>query len=162
MSNSRSVDEMLVQRHADGELNGAARDRLQARLLVEPELQRMLEEAEGTRALFRRSAAGAPDPLPTPGFAERVLQRARRLPTGEELEDLESAVRAGDLLFARRLLVAALVLVGALVAFGAGLITVAEPDSLEATPDEISAQIRELDEAIVQEQRAEEREGRGR
>lgn len=134
-------DELLLQRHLDGELEPTAAAAFQARLAAEPDLAAAAAAARGLRSGFAAARAGAA--RPSAGFTAGVLAATRRLPSRQQLEQAD--VAAGAVAFCRRLLLAAAVLAGLGLAWQAGLVGGAEPVTLQAAPGDVQRVIEELD-----------------
>jgi len=141
-------DRVLLSRLLDGGLGDLEQRSLRSRIEREPALAAAFRELEAGRDWFARARSGAPPAGPTPGFADRVLDKVRRLPDPAALAEASAASEARALVFVRRLVVAALLLLGASVLLTAGLWTAADADRLEASPAEIEQLMEQLDEAI--------------
>ena len=136
-------DQLLLQRHLDGELDTAAATAFGARLAAEPELARAAADAAALRRGF--AAARRSTLRPSPSFTAGVLAAVRQLPSRQQLEQADVAASAGRL--CRRLLLAAALLAGLGFAWQAGLVGRSEPATLQAAPDpgEVLRVIQELD-----------------
>jgi anti-sigma factor RsiW len=123
-----SADELLVQRHVDGELAPAAAAAFAARLAAEPVLRQRVESLPALR---------------TGDFAGKVMAAVRQLPSRQQLEQAGAA--GGAAMFCRRLLLAAALLAGLGLAWGLGLCDGGAPQELHATPDEMQRELDRLD-----------------
>lgn len=126
--------EREVQRYVDGELQGAALAEFEARLLRDAALRAAVEESRSLRAVL--ASAAAPAAAAPAGFAARVLDEVRRLPSRAEL----AADGAGDdrdlahvVAMARRLFVAAVLIGGLALLIWAGLLRRTDSARVEAS-----------------------------
>jgi anti-sigma factor RsiW len=138
-------DELLLQRHLDGELDAAASAAFTARLASEPELARALADAKALQSGFR--AARADTMRPPASFAASVLAAVRQLPSRLELERAD--VAAAGVTLCRRLLLVAALLVGAGMAWHFGLLHDDAPATVEAAPGDVQRELERLD-ALLQ------------
>ena len=119
------------------------------RLEREPGLQAAVSELEELRAWFGGDRGQSPMPA-SRGFSASVLAAARRLPTREELRELDIQERDDqtDLVnYARRISFAAAMLIGvALLLFVTAQVSVTT--QVEATPLRVEQTMERLDEAI--------------
>ncbi len=134
-------DELLLQRHLDGELDAAASAALRARLAAEPELAKGLDEARALRTGFLVGRATAM--RPSASFTGKVLAAARQLPSRRELEQADVAERA--MRVCRRILLAAALLAGVGLLWQFGAARSGGSGQLQAVPDEAQRVIDELD-----------------
>jgi anti-sigma factor RsiW len=143
-------DELQLQRYLDGELPPDDAAAFTARLTAEPALRRRHDDARALRAGF---AAARSDGRRAPaGFTANVLAAARRLPTREEMQQLD--VAAGGASLCRRILLAAAVLFALGLLWRSGLVTESSPDTLQATPADVQREIERLDELVKTDARA--------
>jgi anti-sigma factor RsiW len=136
-----SADELLVQRHVDGELAPAAAAAFAARLAAEPVLRQRVESLQALRTGFL--AGRERGPRPGADFAGKVMAAVRQLPSRQQLEQAGAA--GGAAMFCRRLLLAAALLAGLGLAWGLGLCDGGAPQELHATPDEMQRELDRLD-----------------
>jgi anti-sigma factor RsiW len=134
-------DELLLQRHLDGELDPAAAAAFHARLAAEPALARALDDARALRTGFLAGREFAM--RPPASFTAAVLAAARGLPGREQLQRMDLA--ASGIRICRRLLVAAAVVAGIGLLWQAGLVRLGTPAVLQASPGEMQRVIDELD-----------------
>lgn len=137
-------DELLLQRHLDGELDAVAAAAFRARLAAEPQLARAADEARSLHAGFL--AAREATRRPSPSFTAGVLAAVRRLPDRQQLEQAE--VAAGAIGTCRRILLAAAILAGLGLLWHFGFVHDG-PTTLQAAPGEIQREIDRLD-ALLQ------------
>lgn len=142
--NLSNRDELLVQRHLDGELSPTDAAAFAVRLDAEPTLREGLALARALRGAFVAAREGAV--RPRAGFKAAVLGAVRKLPTRLQLEQADVADRTMSL--CRRLLLAAMLLGGIGFAVGAGLFGGAEANTMQASPGEIQRELDRL-EAVV-------------
>jgi anti-sigma factor RsiW len=138
-------DELLLQRHLDGELDASAAAAFAARLAAEPALARAAAEAQSLRRGFQ--VARATTMRPPASFAASVSAMVRQLPTRLELQQADVAAAATTL--CRRILLVAAVLFGAGALWHFGLVSDASPATVEAAPDDVQREIERLD-ALLQ------------
>lgn len=134
-------DELLLQRHLDGELDAAAASALAARLAAEPDLAQAAAAARSLRAGF--ALARAATMRPSASFPAKVLAATRQLPDRLRLEQAERA--AGAVGLCRRLLLAAAILAGLGLLWHSGLVRDSQPTMLQAAPGEMQREIDLLD-----------------
>lgn len=134
-------DELLLQRHLDGELDPAAVAALRARLAAEPALARALDDARALRTGFLAGREFAMRPPAT--FAAGVLAAARQLPARDQLQRMDVAATA--IRVCRRLLIAAAVLAGIGFLWQAGFVRLGAAPMLQAAPAEVQRVIEALD-----------------
>lgn len=135
-------DELLLQRHLDGELEPTAAAAFQARLVAEPALRQRRDEALAVRAAFAAAASTAVR-RPRADFVAGVLAAVRQLPTRLQLQQAD--VLTGAFTFCRRLLLAAAVLAALGLLWGSGLLVDGGGKSLQASPDDVRHEIERLD-----------------
>lgn len=161
MKKRSEADERLVSRLVDDELNERERADAEERLRVDARLREAVVVQREVRDWFAEVGRDPRDQAPhgSPGFVDRVMNEARRLPPREALLQelgVEGEVEARErveLRTARRLLVAAvLVLCGSLL-FAAQLIRRADTRHLEAVDQR---RIEEIDRRLELERRAHE------
>ena len=136
-----SADELLVQRHVDGELAPAAAAAFAARLAAEPALRQRVESLQALR--IGVLAGREHGPRPGAEFAGKVMAAVRRLPSRQQLE--QASAVGGAAVFCRRLLLAAALVAGLGLAWGLGLCDGGAPQELHATPDEMQRELDRLD-----------------
>ena len=140
-------DELLLQRHLDGELDAAANAVFRTRLATEPGLAKAAEAARSLRAGFR--AVRDASMRPSPSFTAGVLAAARQLPSRHLLEQADVAAAAAG--FCRRILLAAAVLAGLGLLWHSDLVNHPQPATLQAAPGEVQRVIDELDARLQKE-----------
>jgi anti-sigma factor RsiW len=140
-----AADELLVQRHVDGELAPEAAAAFAARLVVESALRQRVEALQALRAGFL--AGRDTGPRPRADFAGKVMAAVRQLPSRQQLE--QATAVGGAMMFCRRLLLAAVLLGGVGLAWGTGLFDGGTSAELHATPDEVQRELDRLD-ALLQ------------
>ena len=96
MSELSERDERLVSGYVDGQLDGDAAVAFERRLLAEPVLRRAVDEQRQVRGWFGSAGDDGDAQGPAPGFADRVLDRVRRLPVADAGSAVGSA--AGEVL----------------------------------------------------------------
>jgi anti-sigma factor RsiW len=136
-----TADQLLLQRHLDGELEAAADAAFRARLAAEPELADAATSARALRVGF--AAARATTMRPPATFAAAVVAASRRLPTRHMLEQAD--VTAGAIAMCRRLLLAALVLGALGLLWHSGLVRDESPATMQASPADVQREIERLD-----------------
>jgi anti-sigma factor RsiW len=134
-------DRMLLQRHLDGELDGAASTAFAARLAAEPSLARAAAAERALRGVLA-TARGDVRRAP-PSFAANVVAAARRLPTRQQLEQAD--VAAGAVSLCRRLLLAAAIVAGLGLVWHSGLVHLGQPQPLQAAPGDVKREMDRLD-----------------
>jgi anti-sigma factor RsiW len=134
-------DELLLQRHLDGELDPAAVAAFRARLAAEPELARAHEDARSLRTGFLAGREFAM--RPPASFTAGVLAAARQLPGREQLQRMDLAASA--IRICRRLLLAAMIVAGIGLLWQSGLARLGSSGTLQAAPSEMKRVIDELD-----------------
>jgi hypothetical protein len=142
---------LAVQRYVDGELRGAVLAEFEARLLRDAALRAAVDESRALRAVL--ASAAASDAAAPAGFASRVLDEVRRLPSRAELAT-EATGERQDLThvvaMARRLFVAAVLIGGVALLIWAGLLRRADSARVEASDRKAMV---ELQQRIEQERR---------
>jgi anti-sigma factor RsiW len=140
-TNLSHSDELLLQRHFDGELSSAEASAFAARLLAEPALQQRAQTLQSLRAGFVGGRTHGP--RPRPNFAAGVIAAVRELPRLEQLE--RAAASASQVRLCQRLLLAAALLATVGFAFAAGLIGDERSDTLQAAPGAATQELDRLD-----------------
>ena len=144
---SFSREDQELQRYIDGELPAEDAAAFAARMLQDAGLRERVEAAEALRGGFAAAdgcaAVGAPA-----GLTANVLAEVRRLPSRDQLRQID--VAAGAVQLCRRLLLAAAVLLGVGFAVYVGLFDGQGSRTLEAAPEqEIERQMERLDALIL-------------
>src|SRR5262245_31148604 len=85
-------DELLLQRHLDGELDPAAAAAFRARLAAEPALARVHDDERSLRTGFLAGREFAM--RPPASFTAGVLAAARQLPGREQLQRMDVSASA--------------------------------------------------------------------
>ncbi len=135
------ADELLLHRFLDAELAAAEVAAFETRLVAEPLLRRHLEQARALRAGFAAGRAGGP--VAAVGFTAGVLAAARRLPSRQEMDQIE--ISAGLVRTCQRLLMAAAIVFAIGLAWHGGLFDGGRCDTLQAAPDEVEREMQRLD-----------------
>ena len=157
MKNLSESDQALVSRYVDGELSARELVDFERRLLQEPLLRSAADAQRGVRGWFARTADDAGVEVPV-GFADKVLQESRRLPSRESLQreagvpgELEreevTALRTG-----KGLLAAAVLVLGVSLLFANGLIRKPDTGQLEAVDQQRIEQIDQERERLKQQE----------
>ncbi len=147
MKGLSEADRRLVVRYVDAALSAPERAAVERRLLAEPLLRAAVEQQRAARVWLRAAAEKEPLPSPTAGFAARVLDSVRRLPSRDELLAAEEVVGvdASLLVLARRIIAAALVVFAVGMAVWGGVLRHTDPVRLEASDirriEQLDAQI---------------------
>lgn len=135
-------DELLLQRHLDGQLDAGAEAALRARLLAEPALAARATALRSLRDLLQ--AARGPERRPSAGFTADLLQAVRQLPSRRELEQTDLV--QGGIVWCRRILLAAAALLLCGLAWRSGLL---RPEgtggALQADPAVVQREIERLE-----------------
>jgi anti-sigma factor RsiW len=143
-------DERLLHRFLDGELPELEAAACRARLVAEPTLREGLQGLQQLHRVFTVSAA--PGVAAPAGFTAGVLAAARRLPSREQMRQVDAeqaAVEQGLRVLCRRLLIAAAVLFSLGLAWQAGLLGDRRADTLQAAPALVQDEMERLD-ALIQ------------
>jgi len=134
-------DELLLQRHLDGELDAAAAATLRERLAAEPALARAEAGARALREL-RRSSPSA-ERRPSAGFTAGLLHAVRQLPSRQLLEQADLV--ASGVAWCRRILLAAAVIAGLGLVWQSGLVQREAAGVMQADPADVQQVIERLD-----------------
>jgi anti-sigma factor RsiW len=141
MNRVSKTDQSLVNRFVDGEMEGAELQSFEGRLEQDAALRAAEAETRQQSQSIRAS-----DPLPASatapaGFATKVLDSVRRMPSREDLvaQCAEEDATAGALGYARHLLVAAAVICGLALLFSLKALVVTDTGSLQASDQELEA-----------------------
>jgi anti-sigma factor RsiW len=137
-------DELLVQRHLDGELSPSDAVAFAARLEIEPALRDCHAAASALRSGFCAAREGML--RPRPGFKAAVLSAVRQLPSRLQLEQADLANRT--VVFCRRLLLAAVLLGSIAFAFNIGLFGGPAAKTLQADPNAVQHEIDRLERIV--------------
>jgi anti-sigma factor RsiW len=140
---------LLIGRFVDGELGGVEHAAFARRVAADADLRAAIDDLRKHRRLVRSAddAVGPMAGVPV-GFAARVLDSVRRMPSREELVRLSDE---GDWIaevvgFARRLVVAAAVILG--VALLLGLLALGAPDT-ENLSASATEELRQIDQRVL-------------
>jgi anti-sigma factor RsiW len=137
-------DELLLQRHLDGQLDAGAEAALRARLAAEPGLAARAAALRSLRELLR--AARGPERRPSAGFTAGLLAEVRKLPARRELEQAELV--HGGIVWCRRILLAAAVLFACGLAWRSGLLRHEAAGPMQADPAVVQREIERLEAAL--------------
>jgi anti-sigma factor RsiW len=147
--NLSATDERLLHRFLDGELTEPEAAACRARLEADAAFHQGWLALEGLRRVV---GAAKPASVAAPaGFTASVLAAARRLPSREQLRELEAervAVGQGVMTLCRRLLIAAAVLFCLGLAWQSGLFGDRRDDMLQAAPGDVQREMDRLDSLI--------------
>ena len=108
---SFSNDAQQLQRYVAGELSEAEAAAFAARMLADNELRQRVEAMEQVRMGFASARDHATGPVAaSAGFTASVMSEVRRLPSREQMKQMD--LSEGAVRLCRRLLLAAAILVG--------------------------------------------------
>lgn len=149
-SNGFSHEDQQLQRYLDGELSEPEAAAFAARMLADHDLRQRVEAMEQVQLGFASAKNDATGPVAAPvGFTASVLSEVRRLPSREQMQQMD--LSEGAVRLCRRLLLAAAILVGLGLGWQSGLFSPNGSDKVEAaSPAEIEAEMQRLDEMAIQ------------
>lgn len=142
---SFSNDDQQLQRYVDGELSETEAAAFAARMLADNELRQRVEAMEQVGMGFASARDHATGPVAaSAGFTASVMSEVRRLPSREQMKQMDLSEVAVRL--CRRLLLAAAILIGVGLGWQSGLFSPNGSDQIEAaSPAEIEAEMKRLD-----------------
>jgi len=142
---SFSNDDRQLQRYLDGQLSETEAAAFAARMLADNELRQRVETMEQAQMGFASARDHATGPVAAPaGFTAGVMSEVRRLPSREQMQQMD--LSEGAVRLCRRLLLAAAIVLGIGLGWQSGLFSPNGSDKVEAaSPAEIEAEMHRLD-----------------